>query len=376
MTISGDRLAVYAGNERVVLSASMLPIIDRFRAPLCLREAVALLPAATKLDWMQTSTSILRLHAAGILVGEGAPIAGQEHGFASAAIHVKMLDDRVRTEAYLRAIRSVVRPGDVVVDLGTGTGVLAIAAVKAGARQVYAIERTSIGEAARAMFDANGAGDRITLVRGNSTQVSLPERADVLVSEIIGNDPFGEQVLTYTRDALRRFMKERARMVPSGLRLLACGVSLPPALRRKHVFDSESARTWSEAYGIDFSPLARVQADRPFFISMSSEDGQQLRRLGPESTLIEIDLSSPPETVECSAELGVERDDELNGVATWFEVPSLGISTSPWDENRAQSWRSVVWVLPRSGLVRAGEVVRIRYRFTGLESSVEVGGSA
>ena len=66
---------------------------------------------------------------------------------------VKMLNDRARTDAFIRAIEATVRPGDVVVDLGTGTGVLALAAARAGARRVYAIEASGVGRAARSVFE-------------------------------------------------------------------------------------------------------------------------------------------------------------------------------------------------------------------------------
>jgi predicted RNA methylase len=69
---------------------------------------------------------------------------------------------------------------------------LAIAAACASSH-VYAIEASGIGKLAKAIFKANGLADRITLIEGWSTQVNLPEKADVLISEIIGNEPLGEQ---------------------------------------------------------------------------------------------------------------------------------------------------------------------------------------
>jgi len=96
--------------------------------------------------------------------------------------HASMLNDRRRTAGYLASIRDVVKPGDVVVDIGTGTGILAIAAVRAGARHVYAIEEARIARVARTLFEANGMTDHITLIRGRSTEVRLPQRADVLTN--------------------------------------------------------------------------------------------------------------------------------------------------------------------------------------------------
>src|ERR1700693_5273364 len=90
-----------------------------------------------------------------------------------------MVADRYRLEAYAQALRQVVSPRSVVVDLGAGTGVLSLLACQCGARKVYALDPADAlalaGEAAR----ANGFADRLVVVQESSTKVGLPERADV-----------------------------------------------------------------------------------------------------------------------------------------------------------------------------------------------------
>ena len=132
----------------------------------------------------------------GVLLDETGrrPVLDSKDSFGAPYIHIKMLNDKARTDAYLKAIEEVIRPGDVVLDLGTGTGVFAATAARQGARHVYAIESSAIGSSAQGLFAANGLADRVTLVPGHSTQVSLPEPVDVLVSELIGNDPLGERI--------------------------------------------------------------------------------------------------------------------------------------------------------------------------------------
>src|SRR5438552_5846570 len=99
--------------------------------------------------------------------------------------HRHLLDDRVRTTAFLRAIARVVCAGDRVADLGCGTGVLAIAARRAGAAAVWAIDRDPIVRVAAAIARDNGV-DGITFLEQHAKDVRLPAPIDVLISECFG----------------------------------------------------------------------------------------------------------------------------------------------------------------------------------------------
>ena len=87
-----------------------------------------------------------------------------------------MLHDDRRTGDYLAALAEAVRPGDVVLDIGTGSGVLAIAAARAGARRVYAVEASDIAEVAERVFAANGVEDRSRSSPAGRGRSSCPSR--------------------------------------------------------------------------------------------------------------------------------------------------------------------------------------------------------
>src|SRR3954464_9999236 len=106
--------------------------------------------------------------------------------YAQLSIHRWMLRDEIRNEAYRRAIAQVVKPGQVVLDMGAGTGILSIFAARAGARKVYAVERTAIAEIARRMVKSNGLEGTIEIIEGALEDVDLPEKVDVLISEWMG----------------------------------------------------------------------------------------------------------------------------------------------------------------------------------------------
>ena len=96
------------------------------------------------------------------------------------------LKDRMRTLAFRQAIRSVVRPGDVVIDAGAGTGILSFFAAEAGARHVYAVEIDPLLVASlHRSIELNHLGQVVTVVSGDASTVPLPARVDVFIGELI-----------------------------------------------------------------------------------------------------------------------------------------------------------------------------------------------
>ena len=99
-----------------------------------------------------------------------------------------MLQDLTRTGTYRHAFVSnaVDFHDKVVLDVGTGTGILAIFACQAGARKVYAVEASQSAEIARLLIEANGYSDRIEVIQAKLEDVQLPEKVDIIISEPIG----------------------------------------------------------------------------------------------------------------------------------------------------------------------------------------------
>jgi len=126
----------------------------------------------------------------------------------------RMLSDKVRMDAYSAAIVRAVRPGDAVVDLGCGPGVFALLACKAGARAVYAIDTNGAVEFGRHLAAVNGYSDRIHFMRGDCRQMHLPERVNVIVSDVRGVLPLFSQAVGTLEDARVRFLAEGGRLIP------------------------------------------------------------------------------------------------------------------------------------------------------------------
>jgi len=110
-----------------------------------------------------------------------------------------------------------VRPGDIVVDAGSGTGVLGLMAVQAGAAKVYCIElNEEYVEVIKQNARQNGMADKIVTIVGDATSVKLPEKVDVIICEVISGGFFYEPQLQILQH-LRRFLKPGGHVIPEGM---------------------------------------------------------------------------------------------------------------------------------------------------------------
>ena len=125
-----------------------------------------------------------------------------------------MIADRTRINAYADAMRRAITPESVVIDLGAGPGLFALLACQFGARRVYAIEPDDTIQVAREIAAANGLADRIEFVQAMSTEITLPERADVIVSDIGGVIPWFQTHLPSIADARRRLLAPGGTLIP------------------------------------------------------------------------------------------------------------------------------------------------------------------
>jgi type I protein arginine methyltransferase len=125
-----------------------------------------------------------------------------------------MIGDAARYGAYSQAIAKAVHPGDAVVEIGCGPGVFALLACKAGARKVYAIELADVAEFARELAAANGFSDRIEVIQGDSRKTELPERVNLIFSDIRGVLPLYSHAIPTLEDARRRFLAPGGTLIP------------------------------------------------------------------------------------------------------------------------------------------------------------------
>jgi protein arginine N-methyltransferase 1 len=154
-----------------------------------------------------------------------------------------MIADKVRMDPYAYALKAAIEPDSIVLDIGTGTGMHALLACKFGARKVYAVEPNEAIHLARELAQVNGFADRIEFIQDVSTHVTLPEKADVIVSDLRGILPMYGNHIPSIIDARQRHL------APGGI-LIPKRDTVRVALVEADKVYNELIKPWDYPYGL------------------------------------------------------------------------------------------------------------------------------
>jgi type I protein arginine methyltransferase len=265
--------------------------------------------------------------------------------------YAEMLRNDERITAYHDAIRAAIKPGAVVLEIGAGTGFMALLACKFGARRVYALEPADAIIVARQAAKDNGYADRIVFHRERSTELTLPERCDVLISDLRGANAFYGTHLTDLIDARERLLTPDATWICQRDTLFAAVVEAPGGR-------SEIDAQWDGArWGLDLGSALRYAVHSP---SRQRFKAEQL--LTPSVSWGRIDfprLVSPH--LRGEAALTVARAGPAQGLALWFEVRlhgGFGFSNPPGNATSVYGSHFLPW--PKTVPLLAGDRVELR----------------
>lgn len=267
--------------------------------------------------------------------------------FSALSAHERMLADPVRIDTYAAGIERYVEPGDVVVDLGTGTGILAFLAAQQGAT-VHAIDHAEIIEVAKIAAKYNGI-ENVEFHRMNSREFTCAEEVDVILHEQMGAALFDENMLENILDLKRRVLADDGRILPSRFELFFEPVRVKEDFRVPYI--------WQETvHGISFDFLGLIEDAEEYRQPSHSwrfigHEGFESFLSSPEPVL-SVDLndmldgSSVPMEFEITR--GVSESGEIDGICLFFRTifdDEIGFDTSP-DQPGPTSWGNPLFRTP------------------------------
>ncbi|WP_158241572.1 50S ribosomal protein L11 methyltransferase [Novosphingobium sp. TH158] len=290
---------------------------------------------------------------------DGAPGDGEIRALAGEVLaqtvpdwHFVITRDQVRNQAYAGALARVVTPDTLVLEIGTGTGLLAMMAARLGARVVTCEANAAIAAAAREVITANGLADRISVVNKHSTALDLMEdlgrRADVLVSEIVSNDMLSEQVLPSHADAALRLIRPDAHVIPARGRI-----------RAALAHDARAGtRLMDQSSGFDLSAFNRLA--RVHYEIRVADPRLALRSSPADLFTLAFDGSQPSRDGRTTLEL-VSSGGPVNGVVQWLalDMDELGLYENEPGRGESSCWASLFWPFAAPLDTKPGDVIRI-----------------
>lgn len=244
--------------------------------------------------------------------------------------HETLLRDKVRNAAFFQALQKTVKPGDLVLDIGAGTGIWAIAAAKLGAKRVVAIDADEllIG-VIRILAAEHGVTDRVEAIWGNSFDIALAREFDVVVSETVGYLGYDENIVAVMQDARTRFLKPGGKIIPETISLHAAAGQLK--VRQTAI---------PEGVPFDFDALTALNLNSPRVLKRSLD----VKLLTKASQLIKTDLrkaETRPSLENLTAVWDVSKSADVNCVVLWVESRlTRGVRLTT---RRTTSWQPTIF---------------------------------
>jgi protein arginine N-methyltransferase 1 len=233
-----------------------------------------------------------------------------------------MYMNKARVDAYAGALRLAVTPGSIVLDIGSGSGIFALLACRYGARHVYAVEPNDAINLARDLAAGNGYSDRLTCIQDVSTSITLPERADVIISDLSGLLPLFGRHIPSIIDARDRLLAQGGVLIAQQDHLQTAVVEAPEDYRNL-------TQPWGEdLFGLDLRAGWSLVAN-----TWRSLTDKQAKFLTPPSTLAILDYRTIAHNdMAGDVRLTIRQPGTGHGVAVWFDrivADGIRISNEP-----------------------------------------------
>lgn len=275
--------------------------------------------------------------------------------------HFDMLADTDRNDAFEQAIKKAVNQKTSVLDIGTGSGLLAMMAARSGAKSVVACEvNPDIAEVAERVVAANGYQDKIKVIPQRSDFLEegkdFAEKFDVIVAEILDSGGLGEGILPSLRHAHANCAKANVRIIPAGISLKAKLVEVP----RLH-----KVNPIKNVSGFDLSIFNEFNVSDSYnLINLNQERHRDLSDVFP---LRAYDFYNIPEPVafedpeEEEYKITCTTDGELQAVAFWFDLHMDKDDTlSSGAEGELVHWQQAVYYFEKPLSVKKDQEIILK----------------
>jgi len=264
-----------------------------------------------------------------------------------------MLADKGRMDAYVAALRDVVNRDSIVMDIGTGTGVFALLACHFGARHVYAIEPNDAIQVGRELAAANGYSDKITFIQDLSTKITLPEKANIIISDMRGMLPISMHHFPSIIDARQRHLESAGTLIPMQDTVRVALVEAPDLYQ-------QYATPWNgNEFGIDMQATMRWVRNTLWTDKVSKEGNERI--VGEPKTWVTLDyLSLKSPNVEGEVKWQLQQSVTVHGIRLWFDtVLAEGVGFSNAPDQAELIYGSIFFPLLEPVLLNVGDIVSI-----------------
>ena len=278
--------------------------------------------------------------------------------FANFYEQEKMLADKPRMAFYHAAITRHIQPGDRVIDLGTGTGILAAFAALRGAAHVYAVDHSEILRHAKTLAAANGI-QNVEFIAAHSSEFTTDEPVDVILHEQMGDCLFDEAMVTNVCDLRDRLLKRGGLILPSCFDFFCEPIKLNDARHVPFIWELN-------VHGYDYACMGRQRPQEPDYYHLRSSDPEFVDHfLGEPEPVLSVDLHTLNEA-DLPGEINFSRTvvnaGRLDGYAVYFRArvdADLKLSSGPKDAGRAPHWGYRILRTDRADFA-VGDVIEVR----------------
>jgi precorrin-6B methylase 2 len=261
--------------------------------------------------------------------------------------HILMVNDLPRGERYYEAMKAKIRRGDVVLEVGTGAGLLSCLAVRLGAKHVYTVEQSpALHRVAKAVFEANGVADKITLLNVHSKDLqalgAIREPIDVFITETIGTQGLDEGILLIF-EHVKPLLAPKARVIPESVTFKHCLVNLSGIRERVEVLHP--------IFGFDLSALNRELESNNLYWLNPLEHWREVSTTAETRSYDLLDFSP----VESNQALDIIGTNICDGMLTWADFKlSKHVSLDTRYRHLGCSWANSIHFMER-GMVEHGQ---------------------